>query len=98
MKATQSLYPWSFFHWGSVGSLRYWVVMRPREASRPAGFNTAPTEADTLLRRWTGFQPMSAAFLIAWAANFGVVTLKKTLAPLFFRLTICESTVGSVTS
>ena len=54
--------------------------------------------ADTLLRRWTGFQPMSAAFLMAWAANLGVVTLKNTLAPLFFRLTIWESTVGSVTS
>src|SRR5215470_11946792 len=98
MNADQSLNPWSFFHWVSVGSFRYWVVISPFEASRPAGFRTAPTEDETLLRRWTGFQPMSAAFLIAWAANFGVVTLKNTLAPLFFRLTICESTVGSVTS
>ena len=41
---------------------------------------------------------MSWAFLIACTANFGIVTLKKTLAPLFFRFTICESMVGSVTS
>ena len=73
-------------------------MISPFDASRPAGLSTAPTEADTLFRRWIGFQPMSAAFLIAWAANFGVVTLKNTLAPLFLRFTICESTVGSVTS
>ena len=35
---------------------------------------------------------------MAWEANFGAVLLKKTLAPLFFRLTTWESTVGSVTS
>src|SRR4029453_12590047 len=98
MKAIQSLKPWSFFHWGSVGSFKYWVVITPLEASRPAGFRTAPTEEETLLSRWTGFPPMSAAFLIACAANFGVVMLKNTLAPLFLRFTICESTVGSVTS
>jgi hypothetical protein len=27
----------------------------------------------TLLRKCVGFQPISAAFLIAWAANFAVV-------------------------
>ncbi len=48
---------------------------------------------------WTmGFQPMSFDFLMACTANFGMVMLKKTLAPLFLRLTICESMVGSVTS
>ena len=35
---------------------------------------------------------------MAWAANFGVVTLKKTLAPEFFSWIIWLSTVGSVTS
>ncbi len=72
--------------------------MSPWEASRPAGFSTEPTEAETLFRKWVGRHPISKAFLMAWAANLGVVTLKKTLAPLFLRLTICESTVGSVTS
>ena len=48
---------------------------------------------------WTmGFQPMSCAFLMACTANFGIVMLKNTLAPLFLRFTICESIVGSVTS
>ena len=38
------------------------------------------------------------AFLMACTANLGIVMLKNTSAPLFFRLTIWESTVGSVTS
>ena len=59
---------------------------------------TAPSEVETLFRKWSGFQPMSYDFLIAWTANFGVVMLKNTFAPEFFRFTICESTVGSVTS
>ena len=94
MKATQSLKPLSFFHCGSVDSFMYSAVIRPFEASRPAGFSTVPSELDTLFRKWSGFQPMSCAFLIAWAANFGIVTLKNTLAPLFLRFTICESIVG----
>ncbi len=57
-----------------------------------------PALPHTPFSRWTGFQPMSWAFLIACTENFGVVTSKKTLAPLFFRLMICESMVGSVTS
>jgi hypothetical protein len=38
------------------------------------------------------------AFLIACAANFGVVTLKNTSAPDSLRLMICESTVVSLVS
>jgi hypothetical protein len=38
--------------------------------------------------------PISAAFLIACAANFGELSLKKTSAPVVFSVTICESTVG----
>src|SRR5882672_5802660 len=53
----------------------------PTAFSRPAGFRTEPTEIETLLRICSGFQPISAAFLIACAANFGVVTLKNTSAP-----------------
>jgi hypothetical protein len=45
-----------------------------------------------------GFQPISAAFLIACAANFGVVMLKKVSAPEAFSDTIWLSMVGSVTS
>jgi hypothetical protein len=59
---------------------------------------TLPTEAETLLRKCSGVHPISAIFLIACAANFGVVTLKKTSAPVAFRLTTCESMVGSVVS
>ena len=88
----------SFFHCGSVISFMYSAVIRPLEASRPAGLSTVPSELDTLFRKWRGFQPMSFAFLIACTANLGMVMLKKTLAPLFFRLTIWESMVGSVTS
>jgi len=36
-------------------------------------------------------------FLMACAANFGVVMLKKTLAPEFFGWIIWLSTVGSAT-
>ena len=52
--------------------------------ARPASAPT-PTEAETLLRMCTGFQPSSAAFLIACAANFGVVTLTKMSAPEALR-------------
>src|SRR5207248_7588869 len=98
MNATQFLYPGSYFHCGSVVSLRYCALMIPFEASRPAGLSTESTDTETLTRNWTGFHPMSWAFLIAWTANFGAVWLRKTFAPLFLRFTICESTVGSVTS
>ena len=33
--------------------------MMPTPFSGPAGFMTAPTETDTLVRKWVGFQPMS---------------------------------------
>jgi hypothetical protein len=36
---------------------------------------TLPTEAPTLFWMKVGFQPSSATFLIACAANFGVVKL-----------------------
>ena len=45
-----------------------------------------------------GFQSISAALRIAWAANFGVAMLKKTLAPVSLSWMIWLSTVGSVTS
>ena len=45
-----------------------------------------------------GFQPISAALRIAWAANFGVAMLKNTLAPVSLSWMIWLSTVGSVTS
>ena len=55
--------------------------MMPCEFSKPAGSITPPTDAETLERMCTGFQSISAAFLIACAANFGVVMLMKTSAP-----------------
>ena len=69
--------------------------MMPCELSKPAGFITLPIEAETLLRKCSGFQPISAIFLIACAANFGVVMLKKTSAPVDFSLTMWKSMVGS---
>ena len=45
-----------------------------------------------------GFQPISAFFLIACAANFGVVMLMNTSAPVDFSLTMWELIVGSETS
>src|SRR5260370_26572574 len=98
MKADHFLYAGSSFQVGSVGSLRYAVLSTPLALSKPAGLSTEPTELETLLRRWTGFQPSSAIFLIAWAANFGVATLKTMSAPDALTLMTCESTVGSVVS
>ena len=98
IQATQALKSSVFAHCLSVGSLRYCAVMIPWLFSRPAGFITEPTEADTLLRYCAGFQPMSAALRIAWAAAFGVAMLKKTLAPESLSWMTWLSTVGSVTS
>ena len=72
--------------------------MMPCEFSKPAGLITLPTEAETLLRMCSGFQSISAIFLIACAANFGVVTLKNTSAPVAFSLTMWLSIEGSVVS
>ena len=66
--------------------------------SKPAGFITLPIEALTLFRKCSGFHPISEFFLIACAANFGVVMLKNTSAPVDFSLTMCELIVGSVVS
>src|SRR5215467_8494928 len=98
MKTSHSLRAGSSFQVGSVGSLVYAVLSTPLALSRPAGLSTEPTELETLLRRWTGFQPSSATFLMAWAANFGVARLKKISAPDDFSVIIWESTVGSPTS
>src|SRR6056297_3639563 len=76
----------------------YWAVITSLEQSKPAGLRVALTDDDTLFNRWSGFHPISQVFLIACAADFGIVTLKKTLAPLAANSKICASTVGSVTS
>ena len=65
---------------------------------KPAGLSTAVTDVDTLTRYCAGFQPDSAAFLMPWAANLGVLMLMKVSAPLPFIVRIWLSTVGSVTS
>ena len=72
--------------------------MMPWLLSKPAGFSTEATEAETLFRYCAGFQPISPALRIAWAANFGVEMLKKTLAPESLSWMTWLSTVGSVTS
>jgi hypothetical protein len=70
----------------------------PCAFSKPAGLITLPTELDTLEMKCSGFHSISASFLIACAANFGVVTLMKTSAPVAFSLTIWLSIVGSEVS
>ena len=70
----------------------------PLEFSSPAGFNTAPTEADTLVMMWIGCQSSSATFLIACAANFGVPILMKMSGLAVLIATTCESTVGMLIS
>ena len=70
----------------------------PCEFSKPAGFITAPTELETLVTMCSSFQSISATFLIACAANFGVAMLRKTSAPLALSLTMWLSMVGSVVS
>jgi hypothetical protein len=70
----------------------------PCEFSKPAGLIVALIEALTLLRKCVGFHPISDIFLIACAANFGIDRSTKTSASEAFRLTICESMVGSVVS
>src|SRR6267378_3160247 len=59
---------------------------------------TLPIEEETLLIMCSGFHSISAIFLMACAANFGVVTLKKTSAFVDFSLTMLESMVGCVVS
>ena len=73
--------------------------MMPCTLSKPAGFITVPTLAETLLTYCTGCQSMSATLRIAWAANLGVAMLKNTLAPA--RLELDDLRIrpsGSVTS
>ena len=72
--------------------------MTPCAASRPAGSITAAVECETLFRKCTGFQPISCALRMAWAAAFGVATFRNASAPDAFAATIWLSTVASVTS
>ena len=53
----------------------------PCAFSIPAGLITLPTEAETLFDDCSGFHSISATFLIACAANFGVEMLMNTSAP-----------------
>ena len=98
MKAVHLTIAGSFSQALSVGSFRYCVEMIPTDLSRPAGVSTEPTDADTLTRYWSGFQPMSCALRMPIAANLGVAMWKNTSALEDFSFRICESTVGSVTS
>jgi hypothetical protein len=70
----------------------------PCAFSKPAGLITLPTDAETLVSRCIGFQSISEIFLIDCAANFGVVMLISTSAPVAFILTMWLSMLGSETS
>jgi hypothetical protein len=61
------------------------------------GSNAAPTEEPTLVRMIAGRRFRSWALRIAWATIFGIAGRKRVSAPAVLRVTICESTVGSVT-
>ena len=72
--------------------------MIPLAFSRPAGFRVAPTDEATPFRMCSGFHPISAIFLIAWAPNLGIAMVTRTSQPAAFISMICELTVGSVVS
>src|SRR5258708_17993341 len=96
--ATYAFIPPSLVHFGSVGSLFVVPTITPTDLSRPAGFSVPAIELDGKSMITVGFQPISDALRIACAANFGVPAIKNASAPELFKLTTCESTVGSVTS
>src|SRR5450755_830699 len=98
MKSRYCFMPGSLAHCGSVVSFRYWAEMMSCALLYPAGLITLPTEAETLLRMCSGFHSISATFLIACAANFGVAMSTNTSALLDLSLTICESMLGSEVS
>src|SRR5713226_2894379 len=61
--------------------------------SRRAGFKTALIDCEFPCRICTGFQPISAAFLMACAANFAEAKSTKMFAPENFSFTNSESIV-----
>jgi len=69
----------------------------PTAFSGPAGTMVEETEVDTRLIRNSGFQPISSAFLMACAPNFGVPANRNASAPYDFSKTTWES-IGSLTS
>src|SRR5712671_7786528 len=80
MKSRQSLTPRSSLQVGSIGSFAKAVEMMPVPASSPATSITDEIQIETLLRNLVGFHPISWAFRIACAANFGVAAIRKTSA------------------
>ena len=52
--------------------------MIPFAFSRPAGFRVAPTDEAMPFRMCSGFQSISATFLIARAPNLGIAIVIKT--------------------
>src|SRR6059036_3099828 len=82
------LMPGSSAHFLSFGSLVIVAATMPTAFSGPAGTMVEETELETKLIRNRGSQPTSSAFLIAWAANFGVPATRNASAPddfNFFR-------------
>src|SRR5260370_30331119 len=90
--------PLSSFHFESVGSLMKVPTITPTALSKPAGLRVDDTELDGKLTMSVGFQPISATLRMAWAENFGVPATSSASAPELFKVTTCESTVGSVIS
>src|ERR1051326_6927620 len=89
------LMPGSSAHFRSFGSFVIVAETIPTARSAPAGTMVEDTELETKLIRNNGFQPISLAFLIACAANFGVPATRKASAPAAFKLTTWEAMVGS---
>ena len=58
----------------------------------------APTDEAMPFRMCSGFQSISATFLIARAPNLGIAIVIKTSQPAACNWMICKSTVGSVVS
>jgi hypothetical protein len=64
------------------------VAITPTAFSDPAGFASAPTEADTMDMKNNGFQSRSCTLRIAWAENFGIAAISSASAPVACRLII----------
>src|SRR3954453_22714859 len=77
MNSRQSFTPRSSLQAGSIGSFTKAVEMIPIPASIPATSITDEIQIETLLRNLVGFHPISWAFRIACAANFGVAAITK---------------------
>ena len=83
---------------GSPIDLKELAVTTPKALHGSAASSAAGDAADTCARNRIGCQPISCAFRIAIAANFGPAAMSSVLAPEDARVMTCEATVESFAS